>query len=170
MLNYFGKKQKAAFKKNLETVRYHQIRFFISLASKSPSAYDEIRNLNILVFYLVEGPFKVIEMPSLKCPKVCFNQDMINELKNVTKNFNGIQRLTCVCFDEIKVQSSLVFNKYTDELIGFIDCGDPDRNYSTFSDLDKLATISLLIMLGRFVLTSNLYLPILKHTVLHLSR
>ena len=64
---------------------------------------------------------------------------MINELKNVTKNLNGIQRFICLCFDEIKVQSSLVFNKYTDELIGFIDVGDPDTNYSTFSDLDKLA-------------------------------
>ena len=65
---------------------------------------------------------------------------MINELKNVTKNLNGIQRFICLYFDEIKVQSSLVFNKYTDELIDFIDLGDPDTSYSTFSDLDKLAS------------------------------
>ena len=54
---------------------------------------------------------------------------MINELKNVIKNLGGIQRFICLCFDEIKVQSSLVFNKYTDELVGFIDLGDPDTNY-----------------------------------------
>ena len=72
--------------------------------------------------------------------KVGFNPDVINELKNGTKNLNGIQRFICVCFDEIKVQSSLVFNKYTDEHIDFIDLGDPDTNYSTFSDLDKLAS------------------------------
>ena len=111
--------------------------FGISVASRSPSAYDEIRASNILV------------LPSRKTlrdyrnairPKVGFNPDVINELKNVTKNLNGIQRFICLCFDEIKVQSSLVFNKYTDELIDFIDLGDPDTNYSTFSDLDKLAS------------------------------
>ena len=63
---------------------------------------------------------------------------MINELKNVTKNLSGIQRFICLRFDEIKIQSSLVFNKYTDERIGFIDLGDPDTNYSTFIDLDNL--------------------------------
>ena len=61
---------------------------------------------------------------------------MINELKNVTKNLNDIQKFICLCFDEIKVQSSLVFNKYTDvvnqaalNFVGFIDLGDPDTNY-----------------------------------------
>ena len=53
---------------------------------------------------------------------------------------NGIQRFICLCFDEIEVQSSLVFNKYTDELIGFIDLGDPDTNYSTVSNRDKLTS------------------------------
>ena len=53
---------------------------------------------------------------------------------------NGIQRFICLCFDEIEVQSSLVFNKYTDELIGFIDLGDPDTNYSTVSNCDKLTS------------------------------
>ena len=90
--------------------------FGISVAWRSPSAYDEIRDSNILV------------LPSRKTlrdyrnairPKVGFNPDVINELKNVTKNLNGIQRFICLCFDEIKVQSSLVFSKYTDELIGF---------------------------------------------------
>ena len=56
------------------------------------------------------------------------------------KYLNGIQRFICLCFDEIKIQSSLIFNKYTDELIGFIDLGDLDTNYSTFSDLDKVAS------------------------------
>ena len=74
---------------------------------------------------------------------------MIHKSKNVTKNLNGIQRFICLCFDEIKVQSSLVFNKYTDELIRFIDLGDPDTNYSTFSDLDKLASHILVYYIRR---------------------
>ena len=47
---------------------------------------------------------------------------------------NDIQRFICLCFDKIKVKSSLVFNKYTGELIGFIVLGD------SFSDLDQLPT------------------------------
>ena len=73
---------------------------------------------------------------------------MIDELKNVTKNL-----FTCLCFDEIKVRSSLVFNKYTDELIGFIELGDSDTNYSTLSDLDKLASHILVYYVRGFVLT-----------------
>ena len=34
----------------------------------------------------------------------------------------------------------MVFNKYTDELIGLVDLSEPDTNYSPFSDLDKLAS------------------------------
>ena len=47
----FWEQQKAAFKKNLKAVRYHPmiVCLCISLASKSPSAYHEIRDSNILV-------------------------------------------------------------------------------------------------------------------------
>ena len=31
-------------------------------------------------------------------------------------------------FDEMKVQSNLVFDKHTNELIGFVDLGDEDVN------------------------------------------
>ena len=48
--------------------------------------------------------------------------------------------------------------------------GDPDTNYSTFSDLDKLVCHILVYYVGDFVLTSSLHLHILQHTVLHLSR
>ena len=100
--------------------------FCISLASKSSSAYDEIRDSNISV---LPSRRTLRDYRNAIRPKVGFNPDVINELKNVTKNLNGIQRFICLCFDEIKVQSSLVFNKYTDELVGFIDLGDPDTNY-----------------------------------------
>ena len=47
----FWEQQKAAFKKFPKAVRYHPmiVCFCILLASKSPSAYDEIRDSNILV-------------------------------------------------------------------------------------------------------------------------
>ena len=125
----FWEQQKAAFKKNPKAVRYHPMIacFWISLASKSPSAYDEIRDLNILV---LPRRRTLRDYRNVIRPKVGFNPDVINELNNVTKNLDGIQRFICLCFDQIKVQSSLVFNKYTDELIGFIDL-------SIFVDIGK---------------------------------
>ena len=42
----------------------------------------------------------------------------------------------------------MVFNKYTDELISFVDLGDPDTNCSPFSDLDKLASHILVYYLS----------------------
>ena len=77
--------------------------FGISVASRSPSAYDEIRDSNILV------------LPSRKTlrdyrnairPKVGFNPDVINELKNVAKNLNVIQGFICLCFYEIKFRAA----------------------------------------------------------------
>ena len=74
--------------------------FCILLASKSPSAYDEIRDSNILV---LPSRKTLRDYQNAIRPKVDFNPDVINELKNVTKNLNGIQRFICLCFDEINV-------------------------------------------------------------------
>ena len=51
LVKLFWEQQKAAFKINPKAARYHPIIvcFCISLASKLPSAYDEIRDANILV-------------------------------------------------------------------------------------------------------------------------
>ena len=110
------------------------VRFCISLSSKSPSVYDEIWDSIILV---LPSRSTLRNYRNAIRPKLDFNPDVIIELKKVAKNLNGIQIFICLCFDKIKVQSSLVFNKYTNELIGFIDLGVPDTNYSTLSDLDK---------------------------------
>ena len=126
----FWEQQKATFKKNPKVVRYHSmiVCFWISLASKSLSAYDEIRDSNILI---LPSRRTLRDYRNVIRPKVGFNPELINELKNVTKNLDGIQRFICLCFDQIKVQSSLVFDKYTDELIGFIDL-------SIFGDIGKM--------------------------------
>ena len=43
-----------------------------------------------------------------------------DELKHISDNFVGIQRYVAVCFDEMKIQSWLVWDKVTGELIGYI--------------------------------------------------
>ena len=113
----FWEQQKVAFKKkSLSCTPPPDDCFCISLASKSPSACDGIRDSNILALPSRRTPGNYRNAIR---PKVGFNQDMIDGFKNVTKHLNGIQRFICLCFDEIKVQSSLVFSEYTDELIGF---------------------------------------------------
>ena len=46
----------------------------------------------------------------------------------------------------MKIDSNLVFDKNTHELIGFTDLGDPDINYSCLDTSNELATHALLFM------------------------
>ena len=46
----------------------------------------------------------------------------------------GTQQLICSSFDEIKIQETLVFEKYTDKLVGFVDLGDNELNEITFKN------------------------------------
>ena len=84
------------------------VRFCISLASKSPSSYDELRDSNILV---LPSRRTLTDYRNAIHPRVGFNPQVISELNNLTKTLSGIQRYVCLSFDEIKVQSNLVFNK-----------------------------------------------------------
>ena len=68
------------------------------------------------------------------------NCDWPNRL---TSTHKGIERFICLAFHEIKVRPNLFFNKYNDELIGFVDLGDPELNYSSFTDSDQSATHTL---------------------------
>ena len=43
----------------------------------------------------------------------------------------------------MKIQSNLVYDKYNGELIGYVDLGDPDINYTTFVEHNELATHAL---------------------------
>ena len=69
-------------------------------------------------------------------PNFRFNPLAIEELNNLTLKHKSIERI--LVFDEIKVKSNLVFNKYNDEPIGFVDLWDPELNYSTMTDSDKI--------------------------------
>ena len=45
--------------------------------------------------------------------------------------------------DEMKIQSNLVFDKVSGELIGFIDLDDPMTNFANLTDEDPIATHAL---------------------------
>ncbi len=54
-----------------------------------------------------------------------------------------VQRYVAVVMDEMKIQSNLVFDKVSGDLVGFIDLGDPMTNFSNLTDEDSIATHAL---------------------------
>ena len=50
----------------------------------------------------------------------------------MTSEYFDIKRYVVVSFDEMKIQSKLVFDKHTNELIGFVNLGEEELNISSF--------------------------------------
>ena len=134
-------------------VRFHPmiITFCLSLAAKSASSYEEIRNSDTL------------KLPSQRAlrgyrnfvkPKPGFNKLVIDELVGLTKSYSNTQRYIVLLFDEMKIRSNLVFDKNTGQLIGFTDLGDSTINYATFEKQNELASHVLAFFIRG--LTTNL--------------
>ena len=115
-MKLFWEQQKLYAKRNPRAIRYHPmiIRFCSFRAAKSGSAYDELQSSGILT------------LPS----------------RRTLRDYNGYNRYICLTFDEINVQENLVFDKYNGDLVGFVDLGDTDLNFSTFADQSKLASFT----------------------------
>ena len=58
-----------------------------------------------------------------------------------------MQRYVVLSFDEMKIQSSLVFDKHSNELIGFVDLGDDDVNVVAFDSCSVIANHVLAFMI-----------------------
>lgn len=134
---FWEQQQRAMACGNARQMRWHpmMIRFCLSLAIKSPAAYDGFKNVLQL-----PSRRRLRDYKNVIRPQVGFSSQVIKELISQTKKFSGIQRYIVLLFDEMKVQSNLVFDKTTNELIGFVDLGDPNVNYATLDSVDQLAT------------------------------
>ena len=117
-MQLFWQEQKTSLSVTANGIRYHPmiIRFCLSIAAKSPSAYDELRSSNILT---LPGRRTLRDYRNAICPKVGFNKEVIHELKDLAENLFDIQRYVVLSFDEMKVQSKLFFDKHIGELIAF---------------------------------------------------
>ena len=73
---------------------------------------------------------------------------MFEDLQEKTALFSSLEKHVALCFDEMKVQEDLVWDKHTNELICFVDLGDTDVNYATLIKSDDLAS-SILVFLIR---------------------
>ena len=143
-MELFWQQQKKLFTRssNSKGVRYHPmiIRYCLSLATKSPACYEELRNSGILVL-----PSQRTLKDYRNCirPKAGFQHEVIEELKSLTNGYFDVQRYIVLLFDEMKVSSNLVFDKTTGELIGYLDLGDPDLNFGALERVDEIASHAL---------------------------
>ena len=119
LMKLFWEQQKSALPKK-SVGKYHPmiIRFCLSFAAKSGSAYDELRNSNVLV--LLSRRTLTDYRNAIK-PTVEFNLKVIAELCSLSKDFSNFQKYICLAFDEMKIQSNLEYDKYSGELIGYVD-------------------------------------------------
>ena len=88
-------------------------------------------------------------------PKTGINNENVDELQNKVSSFTEVQRYILLIMDEMKIQSGLVFDKHSGNLIGFIDLGDPMTNFACLQDEDTIATHALHFLLKDCVPTLN---------------
>ena len=122
--------------------RYHPqiIRFAMSLDAKSASAYREVQESGALI---LPSERVLRDYKNYFKPKAGINKENVENLKEKASKFSDVQRYVAVVMDEMKIQSNLVFDKVSCELIGFIDLGDPMTNYATLEEEDTIASHAL---------------------------
>ena len=107
------------------------VRFCLALHFKSPSAYRELTLSGVLV---LPSERVLRDYRNYFKPKSGFNEENISRLKDMTKQIFDVLRYVVVSFDEMKIQSNLVFDKHSNELIGFVDLGDEVSNAAAFDE------------------------------------
>ena len=150
-MKLFWQEQKKLFSHSIKGQRYHPmiIRFCLSLQSKSPAAYKEFRDA------LGRKNGGILTLPCKRTlrdyknwirPKCGFNDDVVLELIGITDKYFGVQRYVVLLFDEMKIRADLVYDKNSNELIGFVDLGAPDVNFGVLEEVTELASHVLLFM------------------------
>ena len=122
--------------------------YCLNLAAKSSSTYSDLR-------YDSKSGSGILLLPSLRTlrdyknyikPTRGFNPAVIKELATKTSSFQPMERFVSIIFDEMKIQEDLVWDKYSGELIGFVELDDIHTNYATLDDVKELATHVLVFL------------------------
>ena len=144
-MSLFWQQQKKLFSSTKTGVRYHPmlIRYCLSLAAKSPSCYEELRNSNILV---LPSQRTLRDYKNFIRPKRGFQDHVVEELQSLTNMYFDVQRYVVLLFDEMQIKSNLVFDKVTGELIGYVDLSDPEVNYATLDKIDEVASHAMVFL------------------------
>ena len=141
-MKFFWEQQMKLLQANKMGRRYHPqiIRFALSLHGKSPSAYRELRDSGALV---LPSERVLRDYKNYFKPKAGINKENVDCLREKTSSFSGVQRYIALIMDEMKIQSNLVFDKYSGDLIGFVDLGDPMTNFANLAEEDEMASHAL---------------------------
>ena len=154
-MKLFWEEQMKYLQSSPSQARYHPmvIKFCLGLYAKSPAAYQHLR-------YNEKEGTGVLVLPSQRTlrdyrnyirPNRGFNTETIKDLSEKTKSFTPEERYVVISFDEMKVQEDLVWDKNTNELIGFVDLGDIDLNYAALKKVDDIATHVLVFLIRSVV-------------------
>ena len=84
-------------------------------------------------------------------PQRGFNRQIIEELKVKTSTFIDEEKFVIVLADEMKIQEDLVWDKSSNELIGFVDLGDVRVNNALLRHTREIATHVLVFMVKSVV-------------------
>ena len=149
-MKFFWEEQQKYLQASETGIRYHPalIRFCLSLASKSASAYDELRydKKTNTGFLILPSRRRLRDYKNYIHPQRGFNPGVIEELKIMTKDFSDPERYVTILIDEMKVQEDLVWDKHSGELIGYVDLGDKEINEATLKDSELIASHILVFL------------------------
>ena len=125
--------------------RYHPmiIKFCLCIASKYASAYYELSSKIVLT---LPSRRTLREYKNVIKPHAGFNTDAIEELKKTAKDLKGSQRYVVFSFEELKIEENLVNDKYSDELVRYVDLDYPDLNYASFENSEGLASHVMVVL------------------------
>jgi hypothetical protein len=142
-MKFFWEQQMHLLQTKKMARRYHPqiIRFALSIHCKSPSAYRELRESGALI---LPSERVLRDYKNYFKPGAGITKENIQELKDKTSHYVGIQKYVAVVMDEMKIQENLVFDKTSGELIGYIDLGDPLTTFANVDeDTDQIASHAL---------------------------
>ena len=133
-MTFFWEQQQKYLQSSSSGVRYHPmiIRYCLSLAAKSSSAYDDMRydEKTGTGFLVLPSRRRLRDYKNYIRPQRGFNKDIVTELQHKVENFTDPEKFIVLLFDEMKIQENLVWDKHSGELIGSVDLGDPSLNYA----------------------------------------
>lgn len=106
-MNLFWQQQKQLLKSSITAIRYHPtiIRFCLSLAAKSPSCYEELRNSKVLV---LPSQRRLRDYRNAIRPQRGFQDEVVKVLQSETESYFDVQRYVVLLFDEMKIMANLV--------------------------------------------------------------
>ena len=141
-MKFFWEQQMKLLQSEKMGRRYHPqiIRFALSLHGKSPAAYKDLRDSGALI---LPSERVLRDYKNYFKPKAGINSDNIESLREKASSLSGVQRYVSIVMDEMKIQSDLVFDKHSGDLIGFVDLGDPVTTYASLGESDVMATHAL---------------------------